>query len=59
VVSPLINPNIRAITAITNSTCINPVAEYAKVPIAHPMIRITAMIYNSDLMILCFKQVLK
>ena len=31
--------------------CIKPPAAYTKVPNAHPMMRITAIIYNNDLMI--------
>lgn len=46
----LINPNINEITAITNNTWIKPVAEYINTPRAHPMIRITATIYNNEFM---------
>jgi hypothetical protein len=38
--------------AITNKIWIKLPAAYANVPIAHPMIRMTAMIYNNDLMVL-------
>ena len=47
----LIKPNSNAIIAITNNACIKPVAEYMNTPNAQPMMRITAMIYNSDLIV--------
>jgi len=37
--------------AITNKMWINPPAAYANVPIAHPIIRITAIMYKIDLMV--------
>jgi hypothetical protein len=46
-----ITPSNKAIMAITNNTCIRPPAEYINTPNAQPMMRITAMIYNSDLMV--------
>jgi hypothetical protein len=48
-------PNISEMTAITNNTWIMPVAEYMNTPNAHPMIKITAMIYNNEFMVDCFK----
>ena len=54
-VGRLIIPNIKAIIAITNNTCIIPVAEYKNTPNAQPISRITAMIYNSEfIMILIY-----
>ena len=47
-------PKIKAITAITNKTCIMPVAEYKNTPNAHPMSKITAMIYNSEFIVMLF-----
>jgi len=44
-------PNKSAIIAITNKACIKPVAEYINTPSAHPIIRITAMIYSNDLIV--------
>jgi hypothetical protein len=38
--------------AITNNTCIMPVAEYKNTPNAHPMSNITAMIYNSEFIVI-------
>jgi hypothetical protein len=52
VVGRLIIPNIKAIIAITNNTCIIPVAEYMNTPNAHPIRRITAMIYNNEFIVL-------
>ena len=49
-----IKPKSRAIMAITNNTWIRPVAEYKNTPSAHPIIRITATIYNKPLMMLKF-----
>lgn len=43
---------INEITASTSNAWITPPAEYAKNPIAHPITRITAMIYNIDLIVL-------
>ncbi len=40
----LIMPKIKAIIAITNKTCIMPVAEYKNTPNAQPMSNITAII---------------
>jgi hypothetical protein len=40
-----------AMIAITNNTCISPAAEYTNTPNAHPMMSITAMIYNSEFMV--------
>jgi hypothetical protein len=54
-VGRLINPKINDITAITSNTWISPVAEYINTPNAHPMIRITATIYNNELMVDGFK----
>jgi hypothetical protein len=51
----LISPKIIAMIAITNSTCINPAAEYTNTPNAQPMIRTTATIYNNELMVDGFK----
>ena len=50
----LIKPSTRAIMAITNNTCIMPVAEYKNTPNAHPMSKITAMIYNSEFIVNLF-----
>jgi hypothetical protein len=47
----LITPKIIAIIAITNNTCIIPVAEYKNTPNAQPISRITATIYNNEFMI--------
>ena len=49
----LIKPSNNMIIAITNNACIKPVAEYINTPNAHPIIRITAMIYNNDLIVRC------
>ena len=51
-------PKIKDMIAITSSTWIMPVAEYINTPKAHPMIRITAMIYNSEFMADCFKLII-
>jgi hypothetical protein len=51
----LISPKITAMIAITNSTCISPAAEYTNTPIAHPIIRTTATIYNNEFMVNGFK----
>jgi hypothetical protein len=50
----LIKPNNNEITAITSNTWIIPPAEYIKNPKAHPIIRITAIIYNSEFMLCVF-----
>jgi len=55
IVGRLITPNINAITAITNNTCIKPVAEYINTPKAHPTMSITATIYNNEFMVDLFK----
>jgi hypothetical protein len=55
----LMNPSINEIMAITSNTWINPVAEYKNTPNAHPIIRITATIYNNDLMVDAFKLINK
>jgi hypothetical protein len=44
-------PNKNAITAITNSTCIRLPAAVKNTPIAQPMMRITAIIYNNEFMV--------
>jgi len=49
-----IMPNSKAIIAITNNICIMPVAEYTNTPNAHPMSNITAMIYNSEFIVILF-----
>jgi len=49
------NPNINEMIAITSNTCIIPVAEYINTPKAHPIIRITATIYNNEFMADLFK----
>ncbi len=48
---PCISLNNIAIIAITNKMCIIDPALYAKNPIAHKMIKITATVYNILLMI--------
>jgi hypothetical protein len=50
-VGRLISPNIMAMIAITKSTWINPPTEYINTPNAHPIIRITATIYNNEFMV--------
>jgi hypothetical protein len=45
-------PKIKAIMAITNNMCMMPVAEYRNTPNAHPMSSITAMIYNSEFIVI-------
>ena len=50
----LIMPKIKAIIAITNNMCIMPEAAYTNTPNAQPMSSITAMIYNSEFMVLYF-----
>ena len=50
-VGRLMMPNKSAIMAITNKICMMPVREYTKTPNAHPMSKITAMIYNSEFII--------
>jgi hypothetical protein len=50
-VGRLITPKMIAIIAMTNNTCISPVTEYTNTPNAHPMMRITAMIYNNEFMV--------
>jgi hypothetical protein len=50
----LIKPNITAITAITNNTCIRLPAAAKKNPIAQPITRITAIIYSSEFMVVLF-----
>jgi hypothetical protein len=40
-----------AITAITSNTCIKLPAAAKKNPIAQPIIRITAMIYNNEFIV--------
>jgi hypothetical protein len=47
----LIRPKIIAMMAITNNTCISPPTEYINTPNAHPMMRITATIYNNEFMV--------
>ena len=47
----LISPNMIAMMAISNNTWISPVTEYTNPPNAHPMMRITATIYNNEFMI--------
>jgi len=47
-------PNITAIIAMTNNTWIIPPTEYINTPNAHPMMSITAIIYNSEFMMLLF-----
>jgi hypothetical protein len=54
VVSLRRKPSTTAMIAITNRIWIKLPAAYAKVPIAQPITRMTAMIYNSDLMMLMF-----
>ena len=49
-----IMPNIIAITAITNNTCIRLPAAIKNTPIAQPIIRITAIMYNNEFMISVF-----
>jgi hypothetical protein len=53
-VGRLITPSSNAIIAITSSAWIKPVAVYANTPIAQPIIRITAIIYNRDLIVIIF-----
>ena len=53
-VGRLIIPNKSAIIAITNSMCMMPVREYTNTPNAHPMSKITAMIYSSEFMIIFY-----
>jgi len=48
----LIMPRIKAIIAITNKTCMIPVAEYRNTPNAQPMSNITAIIYSSEFMVM-------
>lgn len=47
----LMRPKIIAMMAITSSTCISPPTEYINTPNAHPMMRITATIYNNEFMV--------
>lgn len=47
-------PKIKAIIAITNKTCIMPVAEYKNTPNAQPMSNITAIIYSIEFMVMLF-----
>jgi hypothetical protein len=44
-------PNKNAITAITNSTCIRLPAAVKNTPIAQPIMRMTAMIYNNEFIV--------
>jgi hypothetical protein len=44
-------PNKKAIIAITSNTCIRLPTVVKKKPIAHPITRITAIIYNNEFMI--------
>jgi hypothetical protein len=50
----LITPNNNEIIAITSNTWMIPPAEYMKKPKAHPIIRITAIIYNNEFMVMLF-----
>ena len=50
----LIMPKIKAIIAITNKTCMMPVAEYKNTPNAQPMSNIMAIIYSSEFMMVLF-----
>ncbi len=50
----LIMPKIKAIIAITNKTCMMPVAEYRNTPNAQPMSNITAIIYSNEFMMMLF-----
>lgn len=50
----LIMPNIKAIIAITNNTCIMLPTEYTNTPNAQPISKITAMIYNNEFMVMFF-----
>jgi hypothetical protein len=45
-------PNSTAIIAITSNTCIKLPTEVKNTPIAHPISRITAIIYSSEFMII-------
>jgi hypothetical protein len=49
----LITPNNKAITAITNKMCIRLPAWLKKKPKTHPIIKITAIMYNKPLITLC------
>jgi hypothetical protein len=49
-----IRPNTTAITAITSNTCIRLPTAVKKKPIAQPITRITAIIYNSEFIIVLF-----
>jgi len=50
----LIMPKIKAIIAITNKTCMMPVAEYKNTPNAQPMSNIMAITYSSEFMMVLF-----
>jgi len=50
----LIMPKIKAIIAITNKTCMMPVAEHKNTPNAQPMSNIMAIIYSSEFMMVLF-----
>jgi hypothetical protein len=47
----LISPSNREIIAITNKMLIKPPTVVKKKPIAHPITRMTAMMYNNEFMI--------
>jgi hypothetical protein len=53
-VDRLITPNRSAIIAITSKMWIRLPTDVRNTPIAHPIIRMTAMIYKSEFIILCF-----
>jgi len=53
-VGRLVMPNTKAIIAITNNTCIIPVAEYINTPNAHPASKIMAIIYNNEFIVMRF-----
>lgn len=49
----LITPNNKAIIAITNKMWIKPPAWFTKNPKIQPITKITAMMYNKPLIVLC------